>query len=82
MISPKSNYLQEAHLFNTSDNMVIYNKKYIFGLPSSFGHRAPTTVGIFLSEGSNKAIFCFDNEKTFGKHLKIWAGCQESQPCD
>lgn len=34
------------------------------------------------SAESNEGGFCHGNEVTFGKHLKMEAGCQGNQPCD
>lgn len=39
--------------------------------PSPFLHRAPKS---FVSDQSNKGMFCYVNELTFGPHLRMGAG--------
>lgn len=51
---------------------------YIFGLRSWFVAHYFQNSRNFLSVENNKAIFCYVNEATFGKHPGIEAGCQEN----
>ena len=46
------------------NDIVIYNKKYIFGPCPVSGHRAPKTFRNFLSNESSTATFCYINELT------------------
>lgn len=59
--------------------LVIPSKKYVFGLHPCSCHSAPQTLVISLEE-SNKSVFLDINEVSFGKHLKMEAGHQGSQP--
>lgn len=64
-----------------SYDIVIYNNTYIFGLCPISGTEL-WKPGNFLSDESNKSVFCYVNEISFG-HTPQWrmgAGCQESQP--
>lgn len=36
----------------------------------------------FISDESDKGVFCYVNEITYGFHLGMGPGCQEIQPCD
>ena len=49
-------------------DIVIYNKKYIFGLLPCSWHGAPKTLGT-SSDKSSKGITCYVNEAPFGKSL-------------
>ena len=40
--------------------------------------RVPKTSGISCEE-SNKGVFCYVDEVSLGKPLRIWAGCLENQ---
>ena len=52
----------------------------IFGLsPQSQAHSSPNPWN-FLSTEGDLGVFCYGNEKTFGKHLRMMVGCQWSQP--
>ena len=50
-------------------DIVTYNKKYTFGLPPHFCHRAPKTLGISCEE-RDKGVFRYVIEVTFEKQLK------------
>ena len=54
---------------------------YIFDLPPLFLSQSSQSPWNFLSVESDKGIFCFINEVTFGKHLRMRAGLSQS-PCD
>lgn len=59
-------------------DIVIYNRKYTFGLcPLT----APKTLRISEVMRVIKA-FCYVNKMAFGKHLRLEAGCHRSQPQD
>ena len=51
---------------------VIYYKKYIFGLTDS--HTWDSGVE------TDKGVLCYGDEVTFGKPLRVRAGCQGLQP--
>lgn len=53
--------------FPRSD-VVIYYKKYVFGLSPISCHGAPKTLGICFEE-KDKGIFCYVREASFQKHL-------------
>ena len=53
----------------------------MFVLQSQFWNRAAKNLGSFWEE-SNKGVFCYVNEMTFGPYLRMGVGCQENQPCD
>ena len=59
----------------------ISKEKYIFVLHSHFWNRAAKNLGSSWEE-SNKGVFCYVNEVTFGPCLRMGVGCQENQPCD
>ena len=65
-----------------SHDIVIYNKKYIFALHPLFPAQSSKNPWNFPSEERDKVVFCCVNEVAFGKHLRVRAGCQESQPGD
>ena len=44
--------------------------------------QSSSNPGNFLSDRSNKGVFCYVNEVTFGPHWKMGAGCQEKPPYD
>lgn len=56
-------------------DIVIYSKKHVW---SSF--TVPSTELLnpwdFLGIESHNSVFCYVNEITFGKHLRIGADCQ------
>lgn len=56
-------------------DIVSYNKKYIFSLPSCFWLTVPKTLGIALSDESGIGVSGYVNEMTFGPHLRMWTGC-------
>lgn len=62
-------------------DIVICNKKSVFGLCPPFWYMAPQILGISCNE-SSKGVFCYVNETTFGKHLSLGASCQGCQPSD
>ena len=55
---------------------------HVFGLHPHFLAHGSQNPWDFLNVESDKGIFCSVNEVTFGKHLRVGAGCQWSQPCD
>lgn len=50
---------------------MIYNKKYIFGSYPCFWN--------FLSDKSDKDVFFYVNEMTFGQHLRMGASHQKKR---
>lgn len=55
---------------------------YVFGLCPQLLTHSPPTPWTFLSFQSDKVVFCFVNEVTFGRHLRVGTVCQWTQPCD
>ena len=63
-------------------DIVIYNKKCIFGFLSFLASDTELlNPWHFLSEESDQGVFCYVNEVNFRKHLRKRAGCQENGPC-
>lgn len=61
-------------------DVVIYNKKSIFGLGPHAWHRAPEFLGISSGKSYKKCLF-YANEVTFGEplpYLRLEAPCQGS----
>lgn len=55
------------------------DNKYILGLYPCFCHRAPKILGVSQEITVTKIVFCYVNEMSLGKHLRMGAGCQENQ---
>ena len=73
--------LRDIHKLNkfliSCCDIVIYNKQFTFGLCPLSRHRTTKTLGISCLE-SDKGVFCYVNEVTFGKFLGpqgMEAGC-------
>ena len=61
-------------------DIVIYNKKYVFGLSTSFQNRAPKTLGISQAD-SDKGVICYREPirvewqmqpSPIGKPIGVW----------
>lgn len=58
-------------------DIVIYRKKCAFGSPPISGLESLKPLE-FLSDESDKGVFCYFNDVTFGQHRRIGAGCQNT----
>ena len=56
-------------------NIVIYSKKYVFGLSPSFMYRTFKTI-VMSDEENDKCFFCYINEVTFGTSPSLGTCCQ------
>jgi len=72
---------QEENKHNTKNKSKHFKKKRIYPVfvPNTW-HRASKTLGISCDD--RKCTFCYVNDETFGKHLRMEDGCQGSQSCD
>lgn len=63
---------------------VVICKKYIFGNSDNQNILLTFLWSSSTIPGSQilKDVFCYANEVTFGKHLRMGAGCQQDQPGD
>ena len=59
-------------------DIVIYNKKYILSLPPCLGTELLKPLQLLAKRAIE--VFCYANDASLGKHLRLEADCQCSQP--
>ena len=65
-----SDFLSPTLCTTASCDIVMYYKKYVFGLYPYFWYRTPKTLGISSATRKIKMLFCYVNEVTFGSSLR------------